>query len=259
MKHLTELYLYRELIYNLAMKQIKVSIKQSFFGILWTILKPVATVLILTVVFSKIAKFPSDGIPYPLFTFGAFLPWTFFTTIIAVGVPSLVSNAHLIKKIYFPRVILPLSAVIGASLDVFITGILFIILLIVYKVHLTLNLLFIFPVIAIEFLFGFGLALLLGTANVWYRDVTQATGLMLQFWMYLTPIIYPFSMVPERFRTLYSLNPMVGVVEGFRNAVIKGILPDMGLLGISAGIAVLAYIIGYAVFRSREDDFVDVI
>lgn len=254
-----ELFTYRELIYNLAMKQIKVSFKQSFLGFVWAIVKPACTVLILTVVFSRIAKFPSDGIPYPLFTFGALLPWTFFTTTIGAGVPSLVSNANLIKKIYFPREVLPLASIIGASLDVLISAAIFIVLLIFYKVGLTLNIFFIIPILAIEFLFGFGLALLLGTINVWYRDVTQATGLLLQFWMYLTPIIYPLSMVPEKYRALYVLNPMVGIVEGFRNAVLKGIMPDMHLLGISTALAVLMYLVGHFVFKAKEFDFVDVI
>jgi lipopolysaccharide transport system permease protein len=247
------------LIYNLTLRQIRVNFKQSFFGILWSILKPACTVLILTVVFSRIAKFPSDGIPYPLFAFGALLPWTLFTTILGVGVPSLVSNASLIKKIYFPREILPLSAIFGASLDVAISSFLFVILLIFYKVGITLNIFFIIPIIIIEFLFAFGLALIIGTVNVWYRDAGQATGLLTQFWMYLTPIIYPFSMVPEKYRSIYALNPMVGIVEGFRNAVIKGIVPDMGLLGISAATAAVTFVIGYSVFKSKEFDFVDVI
>jgi lipopolysaccharide transport system permease protein len=259
MKNLIELISYRELIFNLALKQIRVNFKQSFLGVFWAILKPVCTVVILTVVFSRIAKFPSDGIPYPLFSFGALLPWTFFTTTVGAGVPSLLSNVHLIRKIYFPREVLTLSAIIGALLDVFISAMIFIGLLFFYKVGITLHMFFIIPIIAIEFIFGFGLALLIGTINVWYRDATQATGLLLQFWMYLTPIIYPFSMVPEKFRALYVLNPMVGVVEGFRNAVIKGIMPDAGLLGISAAIAVVTFTIGYSVFKSKEFDFADVI
>jgi lipopolysaccharide transport system permease protein len=259
MKNLIELFSYRELIYNLALKQIRVNFKQSFLGFFWAILKPVCTVLILTVVFSRIAKFPSDGIPYPLFAFGALLPWTFFTTTVGAGVPSLLSNVHLIKKIYFPREVLPLSAIIGALLDVFISAMIFIGLLFFYKVGITLHIFFIIPIIAIEFLFGFGLALFIGTVNVWYRDAGQATGLLMQFWMYLTPIIYPLSMVPEKFRAVYVLNPMVGVVEGFRNAVIKGVMPDVGLLGISTAIAVITFVIGYAVFKSKEFDFADVI
>jgi lipopolysaccharide transport system permease protein len=259
MKQLIELFSYRELIYNLAMKQIKVNFKQSVLGFVWAILKPACTVLILTVVFSRIAKFPSDGIPYPLFAFGALIPWTFFTTMVGAGVPSLVNNAHLIKKIYFPREVLPISTIIGASLDVVISAIIFIGLLAFYRVGITLNILFIIPIFAIEFLFGFGLVLLLGTVNVWYRDVNQAVSLLLQFWMYLTPIIYPFSMVPEKYKVLYVMNPMVGIVEGFRNAVIKGITPDMGLLGISTAIGAVTFVIGYLVFKSNEFDFADVI
>jgi len=241
------------------MRQIKSRFKQSALGISWSIFKPAGTVVILTVVFSHFAKFPSDGIPYPLFAFGALLPWTLFTNAIGAGVPSLTSNLNLITKVYFPREIIPLSAILGASLDVAISAVIFVILLIFYGVEITINILFVIPIVAVAFIFSFGLVLLLATINVWYRDVGQATGLLTQFWMYLTPIIYPLSMVPERFKPFYVINPMVGIVEGFRDALIKGISPDMGLLGISAVISVITFIVGYSIFKAKEFDFADVI
>lgn len=259
MKHLIKLFAYHELIYNLTMSQVKARFKQSALGILWAILKPAGTVIILTVVFSHFAKFPSDGIPYPLFSFGALLPWSLFTNAIGAGVPSVVGNSNLVTKVYFPREILPLSAIIGASLDVVISAAIFVVLLFFYKVGITLNIFYVIPIVAIAFIFSFGLVLLLATINVWFRDVGQATGLLTQFWMYLTPIIYPMSMVPERFKPFYVLNPMVGIVEGFRDALIKGMRPDMGLLGISAVIAVITFIAGYSIFKAKEFDFADVI
>jgi lipopolysaccharide transport system permease protein len=241
------------------MRQIKARFKQSALGISWSILKPAGTVVILTVVFSHFAKFPSDGIPYPLFSFGALLPWTLFTNAIGAGVPSLTSNLNLVTKVYFPREILPLSAILSASLDVAISAVIFVALLFFYGVGITFNIIFVVPIIVIAFIFSFGFVLLLTTINVWYRDVGQATGLMTQFWMYLTPIIYPLSMVPERFKPIYVINPMVGIVEGFRDALIKGIRPDMGLLGISTGIAIITFIVGYSIFKAKEFDFADVI
>lgn len=259
MKNLIILLKHRELIYNLTRRHIKARFKQSIFGFMWVILKPVVTVAILTIVFSKFAKFPSDGLPYPLFAFGALLPWTLLTSTIGAGVPSLVSNASLVTKVYFPREILPLSSIISASLDVAVAAIIFVGLLFFYDISITVNMLFIIPVIVVEFIFVFGVVMLLSTANVWYRDVSQATGMLMQLWMYLTPIIYPLSMVPEKFKPFYVLNPMVGIVEGFRNALLKGTMPDMYLLGISAVIAVVAFILGYSVFKAKEFDFADVI
>lgn len=259
MKHLKNLFLYHELIYNLTMRQIKARFKQSVFGIMWVVLKPIVTVAILTIVFSKFAKFPSDDLPYPLFSFGALLPWTLFTSAIATGVPSLVGNANLVTKVYFPREIIPLSAIISTILDVAISGVIFMGLLVLYKIDITLNILYVIPIIIVELVFAFGVVLILSTVNVWYRDVGQATGLLMQLWMYLTPIIYPLSMVPEKFRQFYVLNPMVGIVEGFRSALLKGTMPDMYLLSISTVIAVITFIIGYSVFKAKEFDFADVI
>jgi lipopolysaccharide transport system permease protein len=259
MKHLMNFITYRELLYNLTMRAVKARFKQSAFGFFWIILKPVVTVAILTIVFSKIAKFPSDGLPYPLFAYGALLAWTLLGSAVGAGVPSLVANANLVTKVYFPRELIPLSAIISASLDVLIAAVIFIGLLFFYQVSITLNILYLIPIITIEMIFAFGVVLLLSAVNVWYRDVGQATGLLMQLWMYMTPIIYPLSMVPEKFRQFYVLNPMVGIVEGFRNALLKGAAPDMSLLTISAVVAVITFITGYSVFKAKEFDFADVI
>ena len=259
MTNIKNIFIYRELIYNLTLREIKARYKQSVLGFIWAILKPAGTVIILTVVFSHFAKFPSDGLPYPLFAYGALLPWTFFSSAIGAGIPSLISNRNLVTKIYFPREVLVLSAIIGTFLDIAIAALLFTVLLIFYKVGVSLTVLYVVPIIVIEFIFAFGLVLLLSTINVWFRDINQATGLLMQFWMYLTPVIYPLSMVPEKLRLVYVLNPMVGIVEGFRTALLKGAMPDMGLLGISAAIAIITFITGYSVFKAKELDFADVI
>lgn len=259
MRQLLELVSFHELIYHFTVRRVKSRFKQSALGMTWLILHPVANVIVLTVVFSYIAKTPSEGIPYPLFSFGALLPWVFFSSSITAGIPSLTNNPNLVTKIYFPREILPISAIIGVSFDTIISALIFVCLLIFYKVKITLYAFFVIPVVVIAFIFSLGVVLLLATINVWYRDVAQASGILTQFWMYLTPVIYPLSMVPEKFMPFYILNPMVGVVEGFRSALLKGTMPDMTLLGISACISIITFIVGYSLFKSKEFDFADVI
>ena len=259
MRHLLELLSYRELIYNFTVRRVQARFKQSALGMTWLILHPVANVIVLTVVFSYIAKTPSEGIPYPLFSYGALLPWVFFSSSLTTGIPSLTSNPNLVTKIYFPREILPIAAIISVSFDTVISAMIFFALLLFYKVKITIYAFFVIPVVVIAFIFSLGLVLLLATMNVWYRDVAQASSIMTQFWMYLTPVIYPLSLVPDKFMPFYVLNPMVGIVEGFRSAVLKGKMPDMTLLGISACISVIIFIVGYSVFKSKEFDFADVI
>lgn len=259
MRQLMALISHRELIYYFTMRDIKGRFKQSALGMWWLILRSIANVLVITVVFSYIAKFPSEGIPYPLFSYGALLPWTFFSTAITSGIPILTSNSNLVTKIYFPREILPISSIFSVLFDTCISALVFVILLIFYKVKITFYILYLIPVVVILFIFSLGLVFLLCAIHVWYRDVGQASGIVMQFWMYLTPIVYPLSLVPEKIKPFYVLNPMVGIIEGFRNALLKGIRPDMGLLGISAFISVIIFVIGYSVFKSKEYEFSDVI
>lgn len=257
--HLQTLARHHELLASMIYRQIYARYRQSVLGIAWTFVRPVATVTIFTVVFSVIAKFPSDNIPYPLFAFGALLPWTLFNTALGAGIPSLTGQANLVSKIYFPREILPLSAIAASALDFFVALLLFVGMMIFYQVALTWNVFYVLPILFIEILFIIGMTLLLSMVNVWYRDVTHAIGLVLQLWMYLTPIIYPYSMVPEQYRNFYSLNPLVGIVEAFRTAVIKGEPPDIRLLSISFVIGLFTFLIGYGIFKAREFDFADVI
>jgi len=221
--------------------------------------RPVATVVIFTVVFSHIAKFPSDGLPYPLFVFGALLPWTLLSSAIGAGVPSLTNQRNLVAKIYFPREILPISTILASAIDFVIAAVIFLILLVFYQVDVTWNVLWAFPILLIELLLLTGLVLLLAMVNVWFRDVSHAIALLIQFWMYLCPIIYPLSMVPERYRWIYDLNPMVGIIEGFRACVLKGAAPQLDLLAVSLVISVVLFVLGYALFKQREFEFADVI
>lgn len=257
--HLARLAAHRELIFSLTYRQIYARYRQSVFGMAWAILRPVATVLVFTLVFSYIAKFPSDGIPYPLFVFGALLPWTLLSSALGAGVPSLSNQANLVAKIYFPREILPLSAILASAVDFVIAAAIFLVLLFVYQVEITWNILYVIPILLIELALLVGMVLLLAMGNVWFRDFSHAIALLVQFWMYLTPIIYPYSMVPEKYLWLYNLNPMVGVVESFRSVVLKGGEPDFGLLGISLAMSLVLLVVGYALFKEREFQFADVI
>jgi len=259
MRQLLKLISHRELIYLFTVRRTKSRFKQSALGMTWLFIHPIANVLVLTIVFSYIAKTPSEGIPYPLFSFGALLPWVFFSTSITAGIPSLTNNPNLVTKIYFPREILPISTIISVSYDTLISALIFIGLMVYYKVNITLYALLVIPIVIIEFIFSLGIVLLLATINVWYRDVAQASSILTQFWMYLTPVIYPLSLVPDKLMPFYVLNPMVGIVEGFRSALLKGTMPDMTLLGISACISIIAFVVGYSIFKSKEFDFADVI
>lgn len=257
--HLASLAANRELVVSLTYRQIYARYRQSVLGMAWAVVRPIATVTIFTIVFSYIARFPSDDLPYPLFVFGALLPWTLLSSALGAGVPSLTNQRNLVAKIYFPREILPIAAILASAVDFIIAALIFLILLLFYQVGITWNLLYVIPILLIEVVFLVGLVLLLSMANVWFRDVSHAISLLVQFWMYLTPIIYPLSMVPERFRWLYDLNPMVGIVEGFRAAVLKGQSPDLSLLSISLIAAVVTFTLGYALFKQREFQFADVI
>jgi lipopolysaccharide transport system permease protein len=256
---LANLAAHRELISSLTYRQIYARYRQSVLGMAWAIVRPVATVIIFTVVFSYIAKFPSDGLPYPLFVFGALLPWTLLSSAIGAGVPSLTNQRNLVAKIYFPREILPISTILASAIDFVIAAVMFVILLLFYQVDITWNALYAIPILIVELLLLTGLVLLLSMVNVWFRDVSHAIALLIQFWMYLCPIIYPLSMVPERYRWLYDLNPMVGIIEGFRASVLKGAAPQLDLLAVSLVISVVLFVLGYALFKQREFEFADVI
>jgi lipopolysaccharide transport system permease protein len=256
---LKQLYKHRELLANMIYREIHGRYRQSLLGLAWTFLKPLFTISIVTLVFSVIVRVPSDDIPYPLFALGALLPWTLFSTALSSGVPSLTGQSNLVAKVYFPREILPLSAIAASVIEFLMTFLILVGLMIIYKVGLSWNALYIFLILPIELLFVIGVTLLLSMLNVWYRDIAHGIGLLLQLWMYLTPIVYPYSMVPLPYRHVYKLNPIVGIVEGFRSAMIKGVTPDLTLLAISFIISVVTFLVGFGVFKAYEFEFADVV
>ena len=256
---LKELWHYRELIYFLTWRDIKVRYKQAALGITWAILQPVLTTAITSIVFGYLLKVDSGNLPYPVFTLAALLPWHLFQLSLQKSSISLVGNANLITKIYFPRVIIPLSSVLAVLVDFGISVILLFIAMAFYKIPLTLNILWLIPLTLLTVIAALAVGLWLSALNVQYRDVQQIVPFLLQIWMYATPIVYPITIIPEgTIRYIYSLNPMVGVVQGFRWALFGGAPPDMTLL-VSAVAVIVLLVSGLFFFRRMEKTFADVV
>ena len=256
---LKELWQYRELIYFLTWRDIKVRYKQAVLGVAWAILQPVMTTAITSLVFGLLLKVKSDGLPYPVFVLSALLPWHLFQLSLQKSSVSLVGNANLITKIYFPRIIIPLSSVLAVMLDFLISLILLFIAMAIYGIPLTWNVLWVIPLTLLAVLAALAVGLWLSALNVQYRDVQQMVPFLIQVWMYATPIVYPITTIPEGIlRYLYSLNPMVGVVQGFRWALFGGSAPDMTLLVSTAAVLILL-VGGLFYFKRMERTFADVV
>ncbi|MBI1284715.1 MAG: ABC transporter permease [Thiobacillus sp.] len=253
-----ELWAYRELLWVLTTRDIKVRYKQTVLGAGWAILRPFITMVIFSVVFGRLARMPSDGLPYPVFVYAALLPWTYFSTAIATSGQSLVGSAHLVSKVYFPRLIIPLSSVGAGLVDLLISTGILLLLMLYYGVGWSWNLLAA-PLLLLFVIFtALGVGTLLSALTVAYRDFTHLTPFMVQIWMFITPVIFPVSLVPERWQWLLYLNPMTGLVEGFRSAFLDRPF-DLTGLGISFAIAILLFLLGVAYFEKVERRFADII
>ncbi len=258
MLNFRELWAYRELLWVLTMRDIKVRYKQTVLGASWAIIRPVLTMVIFSVVFGQLAKLPSDGFPYPVFVYAGLLPWTFFSGAISTSGQSLVGSANLVSKVYFPRLIIPLSSVGAGLIDLMISTAVLLSLMIWFGVPLTLNLLAA-PLLLIGVVFAaLGVGTLLSALTVAYRDFTHLTPFMVQIWLYITPVIYPVSMVPKDWQWVMFLNPMTGLVEAFRAAFL-GKAFDVGGIALSFAVAVTIFAIGVAYFERVERRFADII
>jgi lipopolysaccharide transport system permease protein len=255
-----DLWRYRELFYFLAWRDILVRYKQTAIGVAWALIRPVLTMIVFTVVFGKLAKLPSGGVPYPILVFSAMLPWQFFANALSECSNSLITNANLISKIYFPRLVVPTSAVIVSFVDFLISGIILLGLMAWYDFVPSWRILTLPLFILIAFAAAMGAGLWLAALNVKYRDFRYIVPFIIQFGLYVSPVGFSSSIVPESWRWLYSLNPMVGVIDGFRWAILGGetqlYLPGFFL---SAGFVVLLLISGIQYFRAYERSFADVI
>jgi len=255
-----DIWQYRELFYFLSWRDILVRYKQTVIGIAWSIIRPLLTMIILTIVFGKMAKLPSDGVPYPLLVFSAMLPWQFFSNALSTASGSIVNNANLISKIYFPRLIIPTSAVVTSFIDFLISGIILAVFMVWYQFIPGWRILSLPIFIAIAFASAMGVSLWITALNVKYRDFFHIIPFIVQFGLYISPVGFSSSIVPDKWRLLYSINPMVGVIDGFRWALLGGnsaIYWPGFLLSISiVGIVLLT---GIIYFRKTEKTFADII
>ena len=257
-RYCSTLYRYRELLYFLILREIKAKYKQTVLGVTWSILQPLAMMLVFTIVFSLFARLPSDGVPYALFSYCALLPWQFFAGVLGRGAGSLLSNQVLVQKVYFPREIILFAVIASAIVDFAIGASLFLGLLWLYKIPAGWHFFLMIPVFLIQVFFIAGLILILSPLNVFYRDITLVIPLLIQIWMFATPIIYPLSLVPERLRPYYALNPMAGVIDSYRKILLHNDTPDPMMLSFAAGIAVLTLIGGLIYFKKVEFQLADV-
>ena len=259
LRELRELWQYRDLFYTLTVHRIKVRYKQSVLGLAWAILQPLSLMLIYTVIFSVIAKVPSEGVPYAVFAYAALLPWTFFSSSLTNATQGLVSHSQLVTKVYFAREILPLTYVSAALFDFAVATTFLIALFFYYGVGLTVYALYAIPILILLTALATAFSLFLSAMQVRFRDIGVAMPLLLQLWMFTTPVVYPLSAVPQRFRGLYALNPLVGVIENFRRVVLQGVEPDFYSLAISAIVAAILLPLTYLYFKRVEATMADVI
>ncbi len=256
---LANVWAYRELWITLVLRDIQVLYKQAALGAAWAVIQPVFAVVVFTVVFGNFAKMPSDGIPYPIFAFAAVLPWTYFAEATRRSATGLVDDADLVRKVYFPRLIMPLAKVTAPLLDFCIAFCVLLIMMAFYGVMPTFKLVAIIPLILVASLFALAIGLWLGPINVRYRDIKHTVPFMLQIGMYASPIVYPLSQVPAEWKMIYALNPMVGVIEGFRWAVFDRGTLDIAALGVSLAVIAVALFGGLVFFKKMERSFADVI
>ncbi len=257
--NLRDLWLYRELIFFMTWRDLKVRYKQTLLGASWAILQPFLTMVVFSIFFGNLAKVPSDGVPYPIFSYTALIPWTLFSKALQDASRSLVANSHMITKIYFPRMILPLSSVMAGVVDFLIAFIVLLGMMVFYNIFPTVNV-WVLPIfLLLALVTAVGIGLWLSALNVLFRDINYVLPFLTQFWMYLTPIAYPSSMVPSKWQAIYALNPMTGVVEGFRWALLGTGQPPGIMTLISSIVAVVLLVSGMFYFRRMERLFADMV
>jgi lipopolysaccharide transport system permease protein len=256
---LGELWRYRELFWALSVRSVKTRYRQSLLGAGWAIAQPVITMVIFTVVFSRIAKIDTGGVPYQIFSYSALVPWTFFANGVTMGTSSLVANRNIVTKLWFPREIILMSEVAARFVDFLSGAIVFVGLMAWYQVSLTPWLLFLPVLLAIQMLLIVGVTLITSSLHVRFRDLAPIVTLIVTVWLYATPIAYPRSEIPSQWQFVYSLNPMVGIIEGFRSVIAMGQPPDLGSVAMAAITTLLLLLVAYPWFKSRERTFADVI
>jgi lipopolysaccharide transport system permease protein len=251
---------WKELLWQLVSREVKARYKQSILGYFWVVLNPLFQMLVMSFAFSIIMRIPTNAsshIPYSIFLFVALLPWTLFTNSLSSASGALVGSASLITKVYFPRTILVISTIVAKIIDFLFAISILIIYMIIYQIPITWNILWIFPIFIIQQIFTIGLSLFFAAANLLYRDVQYLLTLILTLWMYLTPVIYPADIVPQRFRIFFQINPMAVIINAYRQVILGGGIPKYSSLIIGLIISIITLLIGFSYFKSREKIFAD--
>lgn len=250
---------YWPLIKHLALREIKARYKQSFLGFFWIILNPFFQMVIMSFVFSNVIKGFETGIPYPLFIYTGLLPWLFFSNSLSSAMGVLETNSSLIKKIYFPREILVLSTLVAKLFDFLLALLIFLIMLIFFKVPFTFYLFLLIPIFLIQFIFTFGLSLFLSSINLFYRDIQNLLNLILILWFYLTPVLYAVEFFPDQYRWIFKLNPLSVFINAYRQVIFGASLPSLSSLGVAVLISILLFILSYKIFKKLEGTFADLV
>lgn len=247
------------MFYFLVWRNIKVRYKQTLLGASWAIIQPFLMMVVFTLFFGKLAKMPSDGVPYPIFSYAALLPWTYFSQALNQTGNSLVASQNLITKIYFPRVIIPGSFALSGLIDFGLASIILLGMMIYYQIPLSWGLASL-PLLVIPLLLlVLGVGMIFSSLNVKYRDIRHALPFIAQIWLFMTPVIYPTSIIPERLKAFIALNPTVGLIEAFRGVILPTREVDWPLFGVSAAVTLLVFVIGILYFRKTEKEFADII
>ncbi len=256
---LRELWRYRELMYFLVWRDVKVRYKQTVLGATWAVLQPFVTMVVFSIIFGGLVEVPSDGIPYPIFAFAGLVPWTFFAVGLGQAAGSLVGSQSLLQKVYFPRPILPIAAALAGLVDVAIAFVALLGMMLVFRIVPGLEIVAVIPLLGLALITVLGAGLWFAALNVRYRDVRFVVGFLLQIWLFVTPVAYPASLLDEPWRTIYGLNPMVGVVEGFRWALLSTTTTPGPTVAVSTMVAVVVLVTGLRYFRRTEGTFADVV
>lgn len=248
---------YKYLLLQLTQREIKSRYKQSFVGYAWVILNPLAQLLVYSFVFSVVFRFPTNNIPYSIFLYAGLLPWGLFQGSISTATQSLVENAPLIRKVNFPREIIPYSVVLAKIVDFLVSALIFIVFMIAFRVPFSSTSIYLIPLFLSQLLLTLGISLILSAGNLFYRDIQYLANLLLMLWMYMTPVVYPLSLVPTHYVWFYKLNPMVGILEGYRSALFNYPF-EWTIIAWSFFISILVFSVGFFVFKKSEKIFADI-
>jgi lipopolysaccharide transport system permease protein len=256
---LAELWAYRELVFFLVWRDVKVRYKQTLLGAAWAVIQPFFGMVVFTVFFGHLAHMPSDGVPYPIFSFTALVPWTFFSSGLTQASSVLVGGSNLVTKVYFPRLAMPIASVTAGLLDLAISMAMLLAMMGYYRVTPSIDMVFVPVFIALAFLAALGIGTWLAALNVRFRDVRYVVPFLIQIWLFVTPVVYPSSLLAEKWRVLYGLNPMAGVIEGMRWALLGAPAPQFTMVIVSAAMSLVLALSGFYYFRRMESSFADLV